>query len=76
PFLVFFVVWPDAIHVWPKPWSDLSLWIIGAILIWLGLRFLLMRARGMKAAARIIFYGSLIAASAAASFVIATSVYS
>jgi hypothetical protein len=75
PFLAFFIVWPDALHVWPKPWANLPLWIVGAVVVWLGLRLLLMRAATLRAWTRTILYCGLVAASAVASYLIATSVY-
>lgn len=74
PFLAFFFVWPDAIHVWRKPWSYLSLWIVGAVVAWLLLTSLLKRAGGLAAPVRVALYGALVAVSAVASVVIATSV--
>ena len=74
PFLTFFFVWPDAIHVWRQPWSDLSLWIVGTLVAWVSLISLLSRVGGLRRSGRVMTYCALVALSVSISLAIAASV--
>jgi hypothetical protein len=39
--LGFFIVMPDAMHVWKKPWSNPLLWLLAAIGSWFAMRWLI-----------------------------------
>ena len=76
PFFAFLIVLPDAAHIWPRPWTNPLLWLIGSVLLWLVLRWLIDKPiGGLRRWPRFIMYGLLIAASVAVAMQIIRSFY-
>jgi len=76
PFFAFLIVLPDAVHIWPPPWSNPLLWLIGSVALWLGLRWLIDKPIGQVGRwPRLIIYGLLLAVSATIATQIVRSFY-
>jgi hypothetical protein len=64
PALAFFIVMPDAAHVWQPPRSNPLLWLLTATASWFGLRWLIDRpVAALRKPTRFLVWGVLLAAS-------------
>ena len=76
PFAAFLIVLPDAVHIWPQPWSNPLLWLIGSVAIWLVLRWLIDKpVSQVGRRQRLVIYGLLLAVSATSAAQIVRSFY-
>ena len=76
PFLALLAVLPDAVHIWPQPWANPFLWLIGSVALWLVLRWLIDKpARQLGRWPRLIVFGLLLGISAMLAVQIIRSFY-
>src|SRR5687767_13430203 len=64
PTVSFFIVMPDAAHVWEAPWSNPLLWLVVGIASWLALRWLIdLPVAALRKPTRFLVCGLLLTAS-------------
>jgi hypothetical protein len=64
PMMAFFVVMPDAVHLWSKPWANPLLWLVAGLGSWLCLRWLIDKPLGTLArGTRLLTWGLLLTIS-------------
>ena len=75
PASAFFIVMPDAAHVWRTPWSNPLLWLLAVVVSWFGLRRVIngpIAALGRPT--RLLVWGLLLVASVVIAVLILRSV--